>query len=183
MTIMREWMRLCEVQVGDDIVRQAAQSLISQIDWSGGGGETVLAMMGYDPYNSEEVDHKSAEFQQQLLTWAADRINDVLWEIENQFEGDTITVYRMITAPPNWQPDPNMHPGQYWSWDEDAADAHWGDFSQGNVKWLMMADVQFDQIDWVQTLAVNGMPDQEDEREITLLPNVPVKILKYWRAR
>jgi hypothetical protein len=111
------------------------------------------------------------EFKSKLKYWAIDRVEEAYWNIEQKMKGDTIRVYRVITAPPDWTPG-DRHLGIYWSWDEHAAEAHWGEFGTGHVKWRLIADVTSRQIDWVSTLAANGSPDLENEKEITLRENV-----------
>ena len=179
---LRHWIALCESGITDAILTKAAQRLVQNIDWSE-GSDIVLSGMGYSEDDTEELDMKSPEFDAKLLQWAKGQVADAEWNIQQHFNGEIIRVYRMITAPVDWKPDPTRHPGDYWSWEEDCADAHWGNFSNGDVKWMMTADVHMSQIDWVQTLAVNGMPDSEDECEITMIPNTPIKLLNYKRVK
>jgi hypothetical protein len=178
---LRRWMRLVEIELPDSIYPKAARRLIQNIDWSGGGGETVMYYLGYNE-ESPPPNINSRAFKKKLNAWAIERVKDAFEEIDWRFKGDVIRVYRMITAPPTWVPDPNRHPGEYWSWDEHAAQAHWGSFGSGDVKWLMVADVHKSQIDWEQTLAASGSPDAEDEKEITVRLNSPIKLLSYKRV-
>lgn len=180
------------VDLPDAVLSQAAEGLLDAIDWEGGDGETVMYMLGYRYNGSEYVDTDddenvadldSPEIKSKLKYWAKSRVENSLDNILYHFNGDIIRVYRMITAPKNWKPDPNRHPGQYWSWDKQSADAHWGSFNNGHVKWLMTADIHSNQIDWVQTLSVNSNPSQEDEAEITVPENVPIKLINYERLR
>jgi hypothetical protein len=67
----------------------------------------------------------------------------------------------------------------HWSWDKNTAEAHWGSYSKGHKKWLMHAKVSVKDIDWPATLAANSHPSYEDEREITLREDVPVKLISY----
>lgn len=183
---LRRWMTLCEVQVPDTIMEQAAEILLDQIDWSGGEGETVLQMVGY--YEEDEDGEPLAiddtpEYKARLSAWAEERIHDAASTVQYHFHGgDVIHVYRMITAPPNWKPDPNRHPGYYWAWSEKCADAHNGNFRNGNVKWMLEADVHKSQINWVQTLAANASPSSEDECEINILEGAPIKLTRYKRV-
>ena len=150
-----EFLMLCEAPLGvelpNTIWKEAANRLIDNIDWNG-GGETIFYMLGYDKdeVGFEEPDTNSQEFKDELLEWAEDRVREAYNKIKGLFHGDIIHVYRMITAPQNWKPDPDRHPGDYWAWSEACADAHWGDFSNGNVKWMLEADVHSSQIDRVQ---------------------------------
>lgn len=173
---------LAEVEVPASVFEEAARRLLDNIDWSGGDGETVLHMIGIDVNNLDEpVDLKNPEIEERLLDWAIDRVRDAYQDIDYRFSGDTIRIYREITAPAKWKPDPTQHPGIYWSWDEGAAEAHWGSFSNGQVKWLLTAEVTAAQIDWVSTLAANGAPSYEDEREITLIEGTPVHLISCQR--
>jgi hypothetical protein len=130
---------------------------------------------GRDPYD-EDDDENGAEFDTYVKKWSESQLHEVLWQLSNLFTGDTLRVYRVITAPPTWKPD-SRHPGIYWSWDQNAAEAHWGDFSDGNVKWEMEADVSYNQIDWPKTLIQNALADYESEREIRLKENTPVNLI------
>ena len=171
---IRHFMTLCEVELPEAIFTEAAKRLIDNIDWGGGDRDTALHMMGYDEEGQEELDTDSPEFQAQLMRWAEERVSDVYFDIDEHFQGDVLRVYRMITAPSDWTPDPARHPGEYWSWNERAAEAHWGDFRHFHVKWLLTADVHSSQIDWPQTLAANGSPSLGDEDEITVRTDVPL---------
>ena len=179
---IKRWMMLCEAELSDLVFQKAAEGVIDRIDWSGGDGETVMLMMGHDP--EEELDTDSPQFQAALMAWAKERVLDAFEEIDYHFRGaDVLRVYRMITAPPDWKPDPAQHPGEYWSWKPEAADAHWGSFGNGHVKWLLTADVDTSQVDWVQTLAANGAPSTEQEAEITVRPDAPIQLLSYKRVK
>lgn len=112
-----------------------------------------------------------------------DRIESVYWDIEQRVQNGQLPVYREITAPVNWQPDPNRHPGNYWSWDEHAAEAHWGSFKNGDVKWLLVGQATLNQIDWVGTLAKNASYDYESEKEIQLKPGARVALVRWEQRR
>ena len=166
----------------DHIIAQATEVMISELPNS---SDDLLALHdwrmlnGHDPYNGPEPE--ADDWQNHLAKWCEDRIDAAMWNIAYQFKGDQIRVYRDITAPENWKPDPSRHPGIYWSWDADAADAHWGDFTNGDVQWRMTAVVKADEIDWVRTLVQNAMPSYEHEREIRLREDQPVKIIDVTR--
>ena len=177
MNDLRKWMRLCEshlveTEIPDKTFARAAKQMIGNFDWSGGEGETVIAMVtgSFD----EKINTKSREFRRKLNEWAEGRAWDAYQTVNAHFNGDLIRVYRVITAAPDWKPDPARHPGEYWAYSEQCAEAHWGEFGDGHVEWLLTADVHRSQINWVNTLAVNGSPDSEDECEITTLPETPI---------
>lgn len=134
---------------------------------------------GLAPSKHEDGEEDPEDMDELVQDWCETAVQDAFGKIDWLFKGGKITVWREITAPANWTPE-SGHPGIYWSWDEDAAEAHWGTHKDGEVKWLMMAEVTPAMIDWPATLCQNANPDYEDEKEIRLLPNVPVKVSKVW---
>lgn len=98
-------------------------------------------------------------------------------EIEACFRGNTIRVWRMITAPENWKPE-ERHVGIYWSWSANAAEAHWGEFHLDYIRWTLEAEVEAHQIDWPKTLYQNALTAYCDEKEIRLKKDTPVHLLK-----
>jgi len=157
----------------------------ANIDWSGGEGEQVIEQYCYDndldiEEDGENIDIDSPEFLDWFRGFVSDNYNDAEFAIENSFENGEITLWRAITAPRNWKPDPNRHPGIYWSWDFRAAEAHWGDFRDGSIVWILETKVHADAIDWEATLAQNAQPSYVEEKEVRLKEGYPVKILDYY---
>jgi hypothetical protein len=113
-------------------------------------------------------DEDQADFKEFVLDWCRDTLHNSYYKFQHLFKDGVITLYRVITAPVDWKPD-ERHPGIYWSWDKHAAEAHWGDFRQGNVKWRMTTQVKSEDIDWDATLLMNANPSYEEEREIRIL--------------
>ena len=91
-----------------------------------------------------------------------------------------VTVWRKITVKESWMDHlakEGKHLGVYWSWDPDAADTHWGDYSKPS-KALIEAEVPENGVDWEGTLINNIEPfTGDDEKEIKLFKGVPLKIL------
>jgi 2'-5' RNA ligase/GNAT superfamily N-acetyltransferase len=70
--------------------------------------------------------------------------------------------------------------GIYWAYEEDAAEAHWGSFGDGSSEYTIEAQITEDAVDWESTILANLSPATgEDEKEITLNPGAPVKILRW----
>jgi len=70
--------------------------------------------------------------------------------------------------------------GIYWAYEESAAEAHWGDFSQGSSKFTIEAQVNEDSVDWESTMYANLNPSTgEDEKELTLKEGAPLKITRW----
>lgn len=122
-------------------------------------------------------------YQDWLWRHLDERLSEAYGAIVHRMVGDLIPIYRVITAPENWTPDPNRHPGVCWSWDKAAAAAHCGTFEKGHVQWMMEAFCSRDDVDWYETYRLNIMAIGDDEREIRLKANAPVKVEKFYRHR
>ena len=178
-------MRISDLYEGiitDRVRKQAREHFESHIDWSGGSGEGILMQYAHD--NDNDIDElpenllNTRAFKSWFKSWMDDCIDTAYYTLENHYHGaHELTIYRVIMAPENWKPDAQSL-GIFWSWEESAAQAHWGSFSPGMKKYLIVGEVAKDHVDWASTLAANAHPDYEEEQEITLLAGSPVKILK-----
>lgn len=154
----------------------------SDIDWGGGSGEGIMQEYAEDFELSDDelndIDISSPQFKEWFSNWVEERVWDAWGNFSHLFDeqGNAI-LYRVITADPTWKPG-DRHPGIYWSWDQDAAEAHWGSFGNGHVKFRMTARINSSVVDWTTTLAQNIQPDYEDEKEIRIKENAAVEILK-----
>ena len=84
-----------------------------------------------------------------------------------------LTVYRMLSLVGGRKAVNPKKIGIFWSWDEAAAEAHWGSFGLGTEKILLKAQVGRDDIDWEGTFEANMAPSTgEEEREIRLKEGV-----------
>lgn len=189
---MREWINLVENVLNEELPMPVNLASMSEIvefvfdntDWSGGSGDQLMDEFRHEhklhPYD-DEVDVKSPEFIEWMKGWVEDHVWDAWGNFQHLFDGEgNATLYRVIMAPHDWKPDA-QHPGIYWSWDESAAEAHWGDFKRGNVKWLMTAKVNTKAVDWTATLAMNVQPDYAREKEIRIKENAPVELINVER--
>ncbi len=148
-------------------------TIYNDLDWSGGDGEHLKELFGHD--DIDDVDISSDEFNREFALFFEDRIGDAEASIGDRFRNNKLPVFRVITAPLDWKPDLNMHPGIYWSWDEKSAQAHWGSYQNGDVEWMLRGHVDHDDINWVTTLAMNASLSYADEREIRLNEGVWVE--------
>lgn len=192
---MRQFMKLFEFYVPQGLMDETAEIAFGRIDWSSSDGEMYRldyarhADIEIEPEDhwqepawsrgetaAEGVDIDAPEFREWFKYEINEKTGDAQWGIEEGFrEGNgVLRVYRVITAPRNWKPDPNRHPGVYWAWDYRKADAHWGSFDKDHIKWMLEADVTADMIDWPTTLAANAV--MPEEAEIKIKDGVEVKI-------
>jgi len=127
---------------------------------------------------------------------AEEIINEI---IEEQFEPDVtinleidknrnlIHIYREITLPPllDYTSGENdfylklkqqfTGAGIYWSWDKHGTDAYWGS-SGGSDNIIMYGLVSPDNVNWIETIRMNGDPTYRDEREIRVFNNASIEI-------
>jgi GNAT superfamily N-acetyltransferase len=132
---------------------------------------------------SDEEILNSEDFKSYIKSIFKDNFNETSHEIDYNIEWygnkNTITLYRMMTVPDNWlehlQKQGNRI-GEYWSYDEDAAEAHWGK-AEHNNKALIKTVVDEKYVDWITTLQLGMHPNFRDEKEIRLFKNTPLKII------
>lgn len=105
-------------------------------------------------------------------------IEDSVYNIKSYIKNGLITVWRDMTVTDEWLkalPTTGARLGRYWSFEEDAAEAHWGGSESNRIK--IQTTVPETYIDWQQTITANIDPAiGEDEKEITLFKNTPIKI-------
>lgn len=132
---------------------------------------------GGDPHDDSQDDEYAAGFRDWFIDEMIIRIENIYAEIMDRMIPNGLPVWRAITAPRDWKPDPNRHPGYYWAWIKEDATAHWGGYSDGEIEWLMSAIAKKTDIDWPTSLAANAHPDYENEREIRIQKGVKIDVL------
>lgn len=163
------------------IEQQAAEVAIRLIDWGSGYGEQLVDEYKRDKDiddeddNTIKVDTSSLEFIAWLDDFFLYRVEGAYSEIEWLFKNNSLRCWRVITASRDWTP--TNHIGVYWSWDEDASEAHWGSFSSDQVKWRIEALIPDASIDWPYTLGHNASTCYESEKEIRIYPNAHYDIV------
>lgn len=117
-------------------------------------------------------------------------INDLLKHNYNDFERSinmemnldgTITLFRIITIDDKdkWLQHLKINNGGrlgiYWSWYENAAEAHWGKSSHKS-KALMSIIIDEKYVNWKETARLNIHPNYMEEKEIRLFKNTPIRL-------
>lgn len=178
---MRKWINLLKENYDH---KEVVNRVHNELDWSSGAGEGVIEdyMRANDINDEEEINTDSEEFMEWFDDWVEDNYSDVEYKILHCVKNGHITLWRCITAPQDWTPEGGRHPGIYWSYNEHAAEAHWGSFG-GDVAWVMQTTVPVGAIDWLPTLVQASQPDYQDEDEVRIKDGYPVVIEKYWRKK
>ena len=158
------------------VVKMVAEDTI---DWGGDDGEMMMEDFYHDfPAWRDKQETPKLIFNAWLKRWAERRIDDIIETLKSVATGESIRIWRVITAPKDWRPD-TQSLGVFWSWDPTAAQAHWGNYAKGDVRWKIESAATPDQIDWPLTIALNAHPSfGEDEKEIRLRKGVRVPIVE-----
>jgi tRNA nucleotidyltransferase/poly(A) polymerase len=136
-------------------------------------------LVGTDSEEIEDTDEFKNWFKYELMN----RYDDAVDRISAKIKPDgTIDIWRRITVNDEenrWithLAEAGKHLGIYWSWDERAAEAHWGNSAHSNNV-LIKSSIKEEYVDWKNTLFANmDISLGEDEKEITLLRNTSLKI-------
>jgi 2'-5' RNA ligase len=129
--------------------------------------------------DKEEIE-KTEEFKNWLTYELREKYDDTVDRITNKIKPDgTIDIWRRIKVDDIWVNhliQAGKHLGIYWSWDEHAAEAHWGDTTK-NSNALIKSSIKEEYIDWKSTIYANmDLSLGEEEKEITLFKNTSLKI-------
>jgi len=127
--------------------------------------------------DNDEIE-KTENFQNWFEYELRIRYDDAVDIINDHINSDgTIDIWRMMKVTSEWLENltgTGKHLGIYWSWEEDAAEAHWG---HGGGKYLTIkSSVREEYVNWEDTIMLNMNIDLGDEKEIRLYKNTKLKI-------
>jgi len=155
--------------------------------WMGDDFKNELFMYSYaqehglDPEKmevNEWIDTKEAS------EWIKYEIESRFYETINKFhyeviQGSRIQIWRKMTVSDNWfehiQKE-GKRLGIYWSWNPEAAEEHHGYNTDKKDLVCISSSVKVDEVDWIKTIRLNMDPVAEEEKEIRLFKNTPLKI-------
>ena len=164
-----------------EVDKLAAEAIKGWMDWSGGDGD------GYRDYArqelsspSDEDDIPNEEIETHALKIAKEEMYDRIYDMIYKFGRfhDPLHLYREINVEATQLPKVLknirlIRLGQYWSWDERAAQPHWG----GAGKTIAMyAQIPGHCVNWKSTLIKNSVPSYQDEKEIEVIEGSPVTV-------
>lgn len=123
------------------------------------------------------------EFKEYMKEKFDELFDNFLYKIERIIieKDNKIPIYRALTVNDKFfdhlktTSSPKL--GIYWSWDEGSAEAHWGQHNKPHTI-VLHSEVNENEVNWKSTFLANLEPSiGEDEAEITLYDNTPLKIL------
>lgn len=140
-----------------------------------------------DPEDEEEMEtiSNSEDFKKFVEYELEYRVEEAINAIENRIIDGKITIWRIISVKPGWLQhlqQEGKRLGIYWSYEKGAAEPHWGYKGEETPYYaLMQASVKEEHVNWPETVELNIRPDTgEDEKEIRLFKNTPLKLEKIW---
>ncbi len=129
--------------------------------------------------DDENEIRNSLEFRKFLKEFLESNLENAKENIDNSISYDNkITIYRAMTVDDNWiehLKSQGKRLGIYWTWEENAAETHWGDYDKKRTA-IIEALIDEKYVDWVNTFEVNIHPSSEEEKEIRLFKNTPLNI-------
>jgi hypothetical protein len=137
---------------------------------------------GEDPEDLKENEFIETE---EFRKWSEYEMESRYYETINKFnyniiDGTNISIWRVMTVKDDWINHLEKFGGRlgiYWSWDKSAAEPHWGyNPTDKTISVLIESEVHINHIDWVDTIKLNMHPNYEEEKEIRLFKNTPLKI-------
>jgi hypothetical protein len=126
-------------------------------------------------YDNEEVRSDYAKFVHGRAEERVESaINELAWL---KVTDGRIHIWRSLTVPPGWiQTGIAKQPiGVCWAYTEEAAEAHFGNFSQDLQEVTLHGLVAIGDIDWQRSVILNGQ--SEEEREIRIKDDAMVEVL------
>lgn len=132
-----------------------------------------------DNRNDDDV-LESEEFFDLVKSELESNLNVAMDNIYDNIDNQTnkIKLYRAIRVDNNWLnhlKTQGKRLGIYWTWNENSAETHWGDYSKENEA-LIEIEIDEKYINWYKTLEMNMNSNFHEENEIRLFKNTPIKL-------
>ena len=128
--------------------------------------------------DSDEI-IKTDRFKKWLDYEVEYKISDFIYNIKKYINPNgMIGIWREMTVDDEWikrLSSSGNRLGEYWSFDDKAAEAHWGGNETNSI--AIESQINQEYVDWTRTIYANINPTTgESEKEITLFKNTPIKI-------
>lgn len=178
----------------DDLKRDSmqdalVQALIHEMKSDTGALEIMVGYyLGENPEKRNELDslnEREIAETSDFLNWLEEdlkyKYDDFMRLFKNLKNPDnSVTIYRIMKVKESWKKkllkNEQINLGIYWSYEEDAAEAHWGHNISDTIEVFIEARVDFDKINWYQTMFANLQPSTGDEKEIRLPKDVVLNV-------
>jgi len=177
-------MSIKSVKIEDIVTKKYIKNLDTS-DLEGYVLDYKVRELGYDwsgiEDNEDDLDDEEIMETPEFIEFVQYELEGILWHVKDMIpiHKGYVSIFRKMTVRSNWEKNlkKHKHLGIYWSWDEDAAEAHWGKFAKGYKDILIVSKVKEKYVNWIDTFELNIHPSLgEEEREIRLFKNTPIKI-------
>lgn len=126
---------------------------------------------------------ESEQFQEWVVEELKNKYDEILETFDYLYHSKDIEIFRVITIRNNkWLTrlntsyDKTIPLGIYWSYEENAAEPHWGGHG---INVHIAAQVNPNDVDWYQSMMANmNVSIGEMEKELTLKPKVNLNVFK-----
>ncbi len=132
----------------------------------------------------DEVNENSIEFKDWLYNRVKKAYNYTIAYFKDLIgykNNNNIFIYRALTINDSFYNDfknYGKHLGIYWTFDENAAEAHYGKYDIHSNEAVIYSEINEQYVNWDETIYLNTNINWEMEKEIRLFKNTPLKILK-----
>jgi len=175
-------MRLNEILLEFSIPHAVADAAEREMLLGGVAGDSGFSEEHYSMFHGDDYDE--SEYKE----WEREQVEGAVMDAIGRLEYDSevrdgrIMIYREITVPKTWTIDQlsARSLGEYWSWDKEAAEAHWG--GNDGMAILLVSSVSPEDVEWVVTVAKNAHPSGEEEKEIEVKSGTRLPILGVYRG-
>lgn len=117
------------------------------------------------------------EYKDELISQMEDRYDEAVYNVKQGFKGEPI--WRVMYLSEGIDPMYLPRLGIYWSFEESAAEAHWG--SGRGVEWTYEAVIDdLAIVNKESSVYAYTSPSAEDEMEVTLKENMPLRVVAAW---
>lgn len=173
--------RAAAEQMQEEVINEISSMIPEDVVEEKFGGDefdAAMYLVQNDPEWKEIYDRLTNEYVMKRVDDAGGMLQQA--EVKNGY----VKVFREITAPFDWPKKIGERGlGIYWSFDEERAEAHWGDFKDSSGLFLIEGWVKLEHVNWITTLVQNASPSYELEREIRVEENAPILIEEIWFSR
>lgn len=127
--------------------------------------------------NENEIKN-SEGFEEYLKDTLIREFENFYNSIDDLINNDKLKIYRKMTVDENWIDHLKLQGkrlGEYWSWERESAESHWGDSSK-KCEVCIESEINEKYVNWDYTIWMNTHPNYSEEKEIRLFKNTPIII-------
>ena len=171
-------------KIAEDMLMSNYDTMIDLYRWEDLETDFDLSDEERDEIVDDENVDETERFKNWLEGYVEARYNNAFNTIsdESTFENGRIKLWREMTVSEDYIKHlltQGKHLGIYWSFTDSAAEAYWAN-SKKKLYVKLESSVDKSQINWETTIELNMNPTGEDEKEIRLFQNTPLKIEAMW---